>query len=189
MHIISRLICEILSRIAVKISFLWGRKHCVYAAVSFAAIVASSYLRNDMQNCTCIILYMNIICNACWLYGANFEILHCSGAFSRRQKLFKPVEVGEHFQANNCRFFFTAKIWHHLRYASYAKGPFCVARLISCYYFHQSSDPHSFLGHVLWPFSPMNLLLWTLEWKWVRITTSCQQPKCSILLSRVHKGK
>ena len=61
MHIILRLICESLSRIAVKISYLWCRKHCVYAAVSFATIVTSWYLRNVMQNFTSIILYMNII--------------------------------------------------------------------------------------------------------------------------------
>ena len=60
MRIILRLICEILSRIAVKISFLWGHKHCVYAAASFAATDTSWYLRNDMQNCTFVILYMNI---------------------------------------------------------------------------------------------------------------------------------
>ena len=35
------LLCEILSSITVKMSFLWGRKHCVYAAASFAASVTS----------------------------------------------------------------------------------------------------------------------------------------------------
>ena len=61
MAIILRLICENLSSIAVKISFLWGYEHCVYAEVSFAASVTSRYLRNDMQNITSVILYMNII--------------------------------------------------------------------------------------------------------------------------------
>ena len=64
MHIILRLVCEKLSGIAVKIGFLWGRILCVYAAASFAAIVTSSYLRNDIYNFTSIILYMNIVCNA-----------------------------------------------------------------------------------------------------------------------------
>ena len=61
MTIILRLICDNLSCIAVKISFLWGYEHYVYAEVSFAASVTSRYLRNDMQNFTSVILYMNII--------------------------------------------------------------------------------------------------------------------------------
>ena len=52
MVIILRLICENLSRIAVKISFLWGREHGLYAEASFAASVSSQYLRNNMQNFT-----------------------------------------------------------------------------------------------------------------------------------------
>ena len=39
MYIILRLVCENSSRIAVKMSFLWGPKHGVYAAVSFLAKV------------------------------------------------------------------------------------------------------------------------------------------------------
>ena len=50
-----------MSTIAVKISFLWGLEHGVYAEVSFAASVTSRYLRNDMQNFISVILYMNII--------------------------------------------------------------------------------------------------------------------------------
>ena len=61
MAIILRLICENLSSVAVKISFLWGCEHCVYAEVSFAASVSLRYLRDDMQNLTSVILYMNII--------------------------------------------------------------------------------------------------------------------------------
>ena len=61
MYIIWRLICEILSRIAVIMSFLWGPKDCVYAAVSFATSVTSWYLRNNMQNFTSVYLYINII--------------------------------------------------------------------------------------------------------------------------------
>ena len=63
MAIILRLICENLSRKAVKISFLWGCENSAYAEASFAAIVTSRYLRNDMQNFTSIILYMNVIYN------------------------------------------------------------------------------------------------------------------------------
>ena len=61
MAIIKRLICENLSTIAVKTSFLWGREHGVYTEASFATSVTSRYLRNDMQNFTFVILYMNII--------------------------------------------------------------------------------------------------------------------------------
>ena len=61
MAIILRLICENLSCIAVKISFLWGCEHCVYAEALFTASVTSRYLHNDMQNFTSVILYMNII--------------------------------------------------------------------------------------------------------------------------------
>ena len=56
-----RLISENLSSIAIKMSFLWGREHGVYAEASFAASVTSRYLRDDMQNFTSVILYMNII--------------------------------------------------------------------------------------------------------------------------------
>ena len=61
MSIILRLICENLSCIAVKISFLLGREHSVYAEASFAASVVSRNSRNDMQDFTSVILYMNII--------------------------------------------------------------------------------------------------------------------------------
>ena len=46
---------------AVQISFLWGREHGEHAEALFAASVTSRYLRNDMQNFTSVILYMNII--------------------------------------------------------------------------------------------------------------------------------
>ena len=61
MAIIKRLIWENVSSIAVQISFLWGSEHCVYTEASFAAIVTSLYLRNDMQNFTSVVLYMNIL--------------------------------------------------------------------------------------------------------------------------------
>ena len=61
MVIILRLICENLSCMAVKISYLWGCEHCVYAEVSFAASATSRYQRNDMQNFTSVILYMIIV--------------------------------------------------------------------------------------------------------------------------------
>ena len=90
MHIILRLICEILS-IMSEISFLWGRKHGihVYAGASFAASVTSWYLCSDMQKFTSVILYMKIIFIAQWLLGADFEILHCYGALAQSHKLFK----------------------------------------------------------------------------------------------------
>ena len=58
MYIILRWICEILSRIAVKISFLWGCKHGVYAIASFTASVTSWYLPNGLQNFTSFILFI-----------------------------------------------------------------------------------------------------------------------------------
>ena len=87
MAIILKLICENLNCIALKISFLRGCEHCVYAEVSFAASVTSRYQCNDMQHFTSVILYMNIIYITQYLPGANFEILHCSGPFARRHKL------------------------------------------------------------------------------------------------------
>ena len=84
MYITLGFICESLSRIAVKIIFYWYCKHVVYAAVSFAAIVTSWYLRNVMQNFISVILYMNIICSAQWLFGANLEILDCSADLTWR---------------------------------------------------------------------------------------------------------
>ena len=60
-NIILRLVCINFNRIAVKISFLWCPKQCVYAAGSFSANVTSWCLRNDTQIVTSVILYMNII--------------------------------------------------------------------------------------------------------------------------------
>ena len=121
-----------MSGIAVKISFLWCRKHCVYAAVSFAAIVTSWYLRNVMQNFTSVILYINIIYNAQWLFGASLEILDCFADFTRRQKLFKQENS---FKQTRVEFFLPRKydVISQLRH-SYTKGPFCMARLICIIY-------------------------------------------------------
>ena len=90
MCIILRLICEILSGIAVEIRFLWNSKHGIYGAASFIAILTSWYLRMDMRTFTSVILKMNIICISQWLFETNFEILHCSGAFAWRYKHFNP---------------------------------------------------------------------------------------------------
>ena len=38
------------------------------------------------ENFTSVILYMNIMCIAQGLFGANFEILHCSHTLAQRQK-------------------------------------------------------------------------------------------------------
>ena len=102
MHIILRLICENLSRIAVKISFLWGHIHCVLQQSHLQqlprrVIYVTTY--NILLLSFCI---MNIICNAQWLYGANFEILHCSEAFSWRKTLFKQ----ENFKQTRVDFFY-----------------------------------------------------------------------------------
>ena len=70
-----------------------------------------------MQNFTSIILYMimNIICNAQWLYGANFEILHCTDVFSERQKLLKQGSTFKQthvifFYRNNMNFSITSQL-------------------------------------------------------------------------------
>ena len=57
----------------------------VYAAASFAAIVESRYLCNDMQNVFLFFLYEDIICNRQILFSANVDILHCSDAFTERK--------------------------------------------------------------------------------------------------------
>ena len=49
MYIILRLVCETFSRIDVKISFLRGPKHDIYAATSFSANVTSLCSRKDAQ--------------------------------------------------------------------------------------------------------------------------------------------
>ena len=77
--------------------------------------------RNNTQICTSVILYMNIIFIAHWLFGGNSEILHCSDAFARRQKLCKPVSIFK----QTCVNFFTAKILHHFSITSQlCLGPF-----------------------------------------------------------------
>ena len=148
MHITLRWICESLSRIAVKISFLWCRKHCVYAAVSFAAIVTLWHLRNVMQKFTSDIFHMTIICNAQWLFSANLEIWDFSSDFTRRQNFLnkralssKPVSI---FYRENMRWIwgefgclmshltiFQSYMWRHIdvqadwRSWTYARAKIC----------------------------------------------------------------
>ena len=74
------------------------------------------------------ILNMSITCIAQWLFEANFEILHCSGAFAWRHKHCKP-ECS--FMQTRVDYFLPQKYdvisqLHH----SYAKNPLCVTRLI-----------------------------------------------------------
>ena len=90
MSIIFRLIRESLGRINVKISFLWDREHGVFAEASFAVIFAPCFLRIDIQIFTSVISCMSIIYVAQKLSGADYEILRCSGAVTRRNKPFKP---------------------------------------------------------------------------------------------------
>ena len=61
MCIILRLICEILSGIAVEIKFLWDSKHGVYREASFKAIDMTWYLCKNTRKFTSIILHLNII--------------------------------------------------------------------------------------------------------------------------------
>ena len=66
-------------------SFTW----CVCSSTSFATSVTSWYLRNDIQNASSVILYIDIIFIAkCMAICVDFQILHCSGAFERRLKTF-----------------------------------------------------------------------------------------------------
>ena len=128
MYIILRLICEILSRIiAVKISFLYSRKHGVYVAASFAANVTSWYLRNGMPNFTSFIFYINIICISRWLFGANFQIytvpVHLYDAknfFSQKALSSKHVSIFLPRKDD-----VISQLYH-----SYPKDPLCVTWLI-----------------------------------------------------------
>ena len=128
MYIILRLICEILSKIAVKISFLRGHKQGVYAQASLTASVTSWYLRNGLQNFTSFPFSINIICFARWLCDANFKILHCSGAFIRRHKIFKPENSFKQTRVD----FLPRKddVISQLR-QSYANDPLWVTQLIN----------------------------------------------------------
>ena len=69
---------------------------------------------------------MTIIFVAQWLFGANFEILHCSDVFVCRQELCKAESI---FIQTRVNFFYRDNAISQLRH-SYAKGSFCVTRLI-----------------------------------------------------------
>ena len=72
---------------------------------------------------------MKIICNAQWLFGANFQFLESSVDFTRRQiNFFKQDNTFKQTRVD----FLPRKydVITQLRH-SYAKGPFCVARLNS----------------------------------------------------------
>ena len=130
MYINLRLICENLSRIAVKLIFLWGCEHGVYATASFAANVTSWFLRNSMHSFPPVIFYVNVICIAQWLTGANIEILHYCSAFPRHI-LFKPYNNFKQTGLN----FFTTKIWSHFSITSQLRlGPFLhdAAQIMTC---------------------------------------------------------
>ena len=115
MNIVLRLICESLRRIAVKISFLWGHKHGVYAAASFATSVTSWYSHNGIQDFISVIVFMNIICIAQWPYGANFEILPYNGALARRHKHFKPERT---FKQTRVDFVYRVNMTSYLNYVT-----------------------------------------------------------------------
>ena len=59
MYIILRLVCENVSRKAIKISFLGGLKHDVYAAASYLANVTLGCSSKDTQLFTSVILYIS----------------------------------------------------------------------------------------------------------------------------------
>ena len=127
-YIILRLICGILSKLAVKINFLRACLHGVYAATSLAASVTSRCLSNDIQNATSVILYINIIFIAKWLYGAEFQILHCS--VWTMLKTFKPENT---FKQTRVKFVYRENMTSFLNYVtSTLRVLFCVTRLIWC---------------------------------------------------------
>ena len=115
MYIILRLFCETFSRIAVKISFLWGHKHGVYAAALFSANVTSWCSRNDTHIFTSVILYINIIFIAQWLSGGNSEILYGSNVFARRHKLCKPENI---FKQTRVNYFYRENMTSFLNYVT-----------------------------------------------------------------------
>ena len=84
-----------------------------------------------MQNCTSIILYLKIICVAQWVFGANFEILHCSDVFARCQKL----QTGKNFQANTCGFYFLWKWGHFSITSQLCYGPHTCTTFLSPEFF------------------------------------------------------
>ena len=94
---------KILSWIAVKIRFLLGPLHDVYAT-SFSANVTSWCSRDDTQIFTSVIFYMNIIFIAQWLFGGNSEIytflmfMHAARSFVN-QKAFSCKHVSTFFTA------------------------------------------------------------------------------------------
>ena len=157
MCIIFRLICEILSGIAVEIRFLGDSKHGVYGAASFIAIVRSWYLRKDIRKFTWIILYMNIICIAQWLFDDNSEILHCSGAFERRHKHCKP-ECS--FMQTHVYFFYGEKMTSFLHYVTATlRTLYCVTRLINNIYYNGNHNHLRWTNLHLLPASIISVLL------------------------------
>ena len=127
MCVILKLFCEILSRIAVKIRSLSGRRHYVYAAASYAAIDASWYLRNDMQNSTLLFcIWTSYVTHSDYLvpiltfYNVPVPLYDVKNFFKKTALLSKHVSI-----------FLLQKydIIFQLRH-SYAKYPFCETRLI-----------------------------------------------------------
>ena len=118
------------SRMAVKISFLWGHKHGVHATASFSANGTSWCSRNDTQIFTSVILYTFVSTSYLWHIDCLVVILkfytvpmflHTIRNFVN-QKAFSS----KHMSAFLLRKYDAISQLHH----SYAKGPFCVKRLI-----------------------------------------------------------
>ena len=94
------LVCENFRRIAVTISFLLGPRHGKYAGASFSANMTSWCSCNNKQIFTSVILHMNIIFIAKWLFGGNSESIHFSDVFECLQKLFKPENIFKQTRIN-----------------------------------------------------------------------------------------
>ena len=90
-------------------------------SILLATNVTSLCSRNDSQMFTSVILYINIIFIAQWLFGGNSEILHDSDVVARHPKLWNP----ENFFKQIRVYLFTAKIWRHFSITSQlCLGPF-----------------------------------------------------------------
>ena len=77
------------------------------------ANVTSWCSHNEMQTFTYVILYMNIICIAQWLFVGDSEILHFSDIFARHQKLCKPESI---FKQSYVNFFYYENMTSFLNY-------------------------------------------------------------------------
>ena len=133
MYIIFRLVCENFSKIAVKVSFLWGQKHdytqqrhfqqmwhrdvqittCRFSLLLFC--MSSSYLSHS----DCLVVILKFYTVPMFLQAVRN---------SRHQKLCKLESI---FKQTRVNFFYRKNMMSFSQLChNYAKGPFCVTWLI-----------------------------------------------------------